>query len=163
MDTAVPGPPGMDNSTQPKASSFRIALSATACRVRIIAKSRPHGGHNTKGKTMADDRIWQYGVEYGRRSGSYGSADSLSGALSRAYVDATYYLSVGYARVTIVGPREECKPCWSTGRVLSRGKMVRCKSCRGKGVFQTLPNFCVQLDESVRITNTATDPIGGAA
>jgi len=109
--------------------------------------------------------IWTYGVSYGHNGGLISSCSStLSTALSGAFRDAIYYLSIGHDNVAVTGLEERCAACGGDGTVLGgRCRRIRCQDCQGEGIVSMFPGFRVVLDKFVRITNTACDPIGGAA
>ena len=56
--------------------------------------------------------IWTYGVSYGSKGSLTSScAPTLSDALSGAFRDAAYYLSIGHDNVAVTGLEERCGAC----------------------------------------------------
>jgi hypothetical protein len=123
-----------------------------------------------KAKSVKSDRTaissyWLATIVYNapRPSCAILNAESLSAILAVAVTDATYYLGIGYKRVT-VEIEQRCSACNGSGEIFVRRSAISgvnrmCKACKGNPIMSSIPAFPVRCHENVEIVDPGN--IGG--
>jgi len=111
------------------------------------------------GKKTAVETYWCYAIDYLREDGSKGAViggqNTLSAAIAEAFSDATYYNGVCGYRV-FASFKQHCALCQGQGEITIKSKRRKCPACKGKGIFQTIPETELVPSKHVQMSEKAS-------